>query len=903
MKITVNKLLSTSILLCFSCLSWSQDMTGIDLSGYWKVKTALGTHTVKLPGSLTENSVGYPVTDSITKMLTQPVRYEGEATYEKEIDIPASWEGKCIELYMERTRISEVFVNQHSTGSCNSVSTPHVYRIKDAFKPGINRLQIVVNNKRVLPLGNSHIWSDDIQTNWNGILGDFYLRCLEDVEVSNTRIDAAVTGECLVRLNVLNTTSNQTEKTINLVVTDSSGYIVAEKQIHSVVPSGEIAVNIDLAIANPLLWDEYHPHIYQLEIRIAGNRHSWTTSFGFRDFNIQSGKFVNNGRRVFLRGKHDAGVFPLTGYASMKKEDWTRYFAIAKSYGINHVRYHTWTPSGAAFEAADELGIFLQPELPVWNTVTASNTQLINYMKAEGQRILEAYGNHPSFVMFTLGNELHGETETMSMVVSHLKTLDKRHLYANGSNNFFANPKPCPGEDFFVSMRFGKVSPDNHTDLRGSFAYIDSDAKGGIINNLKPATNRNFGRAIKDLEIPAVGHETGQYQTFPIFEEIEKYTGVLQPRNLEVFRKKLAQTGMLPQTNDFVKASGALSALCYREDIELALRTPGFGGFQLLDLQDYPGQGTALVGILDVFMDSKGIIEREKWREFCNDIVPLALFPKYCWTTDETYTADVAVAHYGEKDLLQETVVCRLETQHNKLLYEKVFSGRTIVQGDVSAVGSIQIPLNKIKTNQKLRFTVMLKKSGYTNSWDIWAYAKSKKPVQEGYIGKVFVTQDRNQCEQVAATGKPVLYIPHPADIESRSVKGLFISDFWNYQMFHQISERQKAESSPGTLGILTNPDHPIFNTFPTNFHTDWQWWNIIKHAHPVILDHYPPGYKPVVQMIDNVYRNHKLGLIYEEPGAKGKVLVCTSDLFAIKDEPEVQALFNSLVTYLENEK
>ncbi|MDR2847880.1 MAG: hypothetical protein LBV39_02125 [Bacteroidales bacterium] len=898
-NIPIKRFLSIAILF-FPLLSFSQDLTVIDLSGQWQVTTRLGTHAVQLPGSLAESGIGYPVTDSVTTMLTPPARYEGEAIYEKEIDVPASWAGKCVELYMERTRVSEVFVNRHQAGSCNSVSTPHVYRIREAFKAGVNRLQIVVNNNReLLPLGGSHIWSDDVQTNWNGILGDFHLRCLDDVEVSHIRIDAATTGKCSVRMDALNTTPNTAEKIINLTVTAPSGSVVAEKQIHAVIPSGETSVTADFGIANPLLWDEYHPQRYQLEIRVAEARHSNTTSFGFRDFNTHTGTFANNGRRVFLRGKHDAGVFPLTGYASMKTEDWIRYFAIAQSYGINHVRYHTWTPPNAAFEAADELGIFLQPELPVWNTITASNTTLINYMKTEGQRILETYGNHPSFVMFTLGNELHGEVDAMSGIVSYFKSLDKRHIYANGSNNFFANSQPGAEDEFFVSMRYGKMSPDNHTDIRGSFAFVDSDAGGGIINSLKPATNRNFDEAIKNLTLPAVGHETGQYQTFPNFEEIKKYTGVLQPRNFEVFKNKLAQTGMLPQADDFRKASGALSALCYKEDIELALRTRRFGGFQLLDLQDYPGQGTALVGILDAFMDSKEIIEREQWREFCNDVVPLALFPKYCWTNNETFTADIAVAHYGEKQF-REGVMCRLTTSQNEVLFEQLLSEQDIMQGDVNTLATVRIPLKQVKHNQQLTFSVTLKNSGYKNHWQIWVYTKKEEQnLREGNIGKVLVTRDKRQCEQAALQGRSVLYIPQPTDMDSTSVKGLFISDFWNYMMFHNISMQNNAESSPGTLGILTNPNHPVFSTFPTDFHTSWQWWNIIKHAHPMILDNYPSEFKPVVQVIDNVSRNHKLGLIYEMPTTNGKVLVCTSDLFAIKEEPEVKALFNSLLNYL----
>ena len=119
--------------------------------------------------------------------------------------------------------------------------------------------------------------------------------------------------------------------------------------------------------------------------------------------------------------------------------------------------------------------------------------------------------------------------------------------------------------------------------------------------------------------------KSGEFEVTPDFREIPKYTGVLKARNLEIFQQRLKDANMLDLSHDFMRASGALAAICQREDIEAALRTPGFGGFQWLDIQDFPGQGTALVGMLNVFMESKGITTPEKWRQFCCETVPLLL--------------------------------------------------------------------------------------------------------------------------------------------------------------------------------------------------------------------------------------------------------------------------------------
>ncbi len=877
----------------------------IDLSGKWNVTAGSITQTAHLPRTLTENGIGIPVTDSSTLRLTQPVQYEGEAVFEKEIEIPRSWKGKCVELFMERTKVSSVFVNDSLIGVQNGVSAPHVYLIDGAFKSGINQIKITVNNnKKLLSLGGSHAYSDDTQTNWNGILGDFYLRCLDDIDVRNVRIDAAPDGKCSVRTELLNTSGQYlADRQLVVTVKDSSGNTVSETTSDIRIAVGTSFCTVHFDLEHPRPWDEYHPYLYRLEVGLRKETRVVQIAFGLRDFHTRSGKFTNNGRTVFLRGKHDGGVFPLTGYASMKKEDWLRYFSVARSYGINHVRFHSWTPPEAAFEAADETGVFLQPELPFWRHIVAEDTVLIDYMKAEGRRISEAYGNHPSFVMFSLGNELGGSADAMCEVIDDLKKSDHRHVYANGSNNFYSNPHPYPGEEYFTSMRHGKQASDNSTDMRGSFAFVDSKAEGGIINARKPRTDRNYARAIEGLTVPPIGHETGQYQIYPNFDEIKKYTGVMQPRNFEIFEKRLREAGMLSQAADFTKASGALSALCYREEIELALRTPGFGGFQLLDLQDYPGQGTALVGILDAFMDSKGVIEREKWREFCNDVVPLALFSKYCWTNRETFVADITVAHYGEKDLPNEEIVCTLTSADGRVLFEKTTTKQNIAQGGLTPSGHVEIPLSVVNGNQKLSFTVKLKNAGYQNSWNIWVYAPEKHAIGEGLVDGISVTRNKNTFDEAVRSGKTVLYIPRHADIKDRSVGGMFITDFWNYTMFRDIALQFGVEPSPGTLGILTDPQHALFRTFPTDFHTDWQWWNIVKHSRPMILNNYPDGYKPIVQVIDNFTENRKLGLIYEIPNAKGKALMCTSDLFAIKDEPEAKALFASMIDYLKGSR
>ena len=160
-----------------------------------------------------------------------------------------------------------------------------------------------------------------------------------------------------------------------------------------------------------------------------------------REFSTEGMEFRINEKPVFLRGKHDGMVFPLTGAAPTDTESWIKTLKTAKDYGINHYRFHTCCPPDAAFTAADLLGIYMEPELPFWGTIHAENEEGFNkeeqeYLISEGYRILESFGNHPSFVMFSLGNELWGSPERMNLILKNYKEFDSSRLYTIGSNNF-----------------------------------------------------------------------------------------------------------------------------------------------------------------------------------------------------------------------------------------------------------------------------------------------------------------------------------------------------------------------------------------------------------------------------------------------------------------------------------
>ena len=804
------------IIILIACLMFTGVASGqnkrIDLSGTWKfafdrqhtVKPddAL-TETIELPGTTDTNKKG-DMADKRdeTTHLTRRYSYKGCAWYQHEVDIPAAWKGQNVYLFMERSKPSQVYVDGKLIGSSNDISTPQVFNLGAKLRPGRHKLTVMVDNGSGVPeqlYASSHAYTEDTQTNWNGIIGEIYL------------------------------TIKKPQST------------VAPKTVHP----------------------------------------------NFRNFHIKGQHFYANGHVIFLRGKHDACVWPLTGHVAMDIKSWKDYLGRCADYGINHVRFHSWCPPEAAFAAADELGIILQPELPFWGSFDDKDSLLMKFLHKEGENIIRWYGHHPSFRMFALGNELWGSIDKMAEFIADFRKLAPDKVYTFGSNYYLGYQGVKPGMDYFTTCRVGGEGWGSYnTHTRGSFSFADA-ADGGMINHYYPNTQMNFAEGCSMTNVPIISHETGQFQIYPDYDEIKKYTGVLYPYNLEVFRSRLEKAGMLDQAKDFHKASGLWALQLYKQDIEMDLRTYNMAGFQLLDLQDYPGQGSAYVGILDAFMQSKELCTEQEWRGWCNEVVPLLIAPKFCFTNKEGLHAVIQLANYSSKSLKGKTLSWNLDGKQGMM---------TLPEGEgLINVGALDIDLSNYDKATKLKLTLKVEGTDYRNTYDLWVYpfGVDLSKLEQ----KVIVTNElTDRIALQLENGKSVLLMP---DSQKLTVGGLFQTDYWNYRMFKTISENNKKMVSPGTLGILTDPRHPIFNSFPTEMHTNWQWFPIIKASHPFILDNTGKDYRPIVQVIDNIERNHKLGLVFEFAIGKGKLLVCMADLDTASAYPEGRQFYRSVLEYM----
>ena len=830
------------LIACLGLVSLGLQAQSISLAGEWNVelgksgsafaKSKRASHgEVKraiLPGTIDTNHLGFAPKDTMeTTHLTRLYAYKGAARYSRTINIPKDWKKKPVELFLERTRPTWVYVDGELVDSCNFISTPQCYLLPKKVKPGKHLLEIVVDNGRGVPdlvYGSSHAYTEDTQTNWNGIIGE-------------------------IRLEV-----KSEERGVKKQRSVSEG-----KANSNVLP--------DFA----------------------------------KDFHIEGTHFYANGHRIFLRGKHDAAVWPLTGHVEMSVEGWMKYLGTCKEYGINHVRFHSWCPPEAAFVAADSLGIYLQPELPFWGSFDKKDERLMAFLHQEGVNILREYGHHPSFRMMALGNELWGDIDKMKEFVDDFRKIAPDKYYTFGSNYYLGYQGIKEGMDYFTTCRIGGEGWGKYnTHTRGSFSFADA-YDGGMINHFHPNSTMNFDEACDKVGIPIISHETGQFQTYPDYREMKKYTGVLHPYNFEVFRRRLAAAGMLSQADDFHKASGLWSVKLYKADIEMDLRTRNMAGFQLLDIQDYPGQGSAFVGILDAFMESKGITTPEEWRQWCSPVVPLLEVEKFCFEDGEKIQAKVKVANYGGSSLYGKKLKWKIgdaEGVMNIFTYDEGLIDVGVLDEEISA-----------DKPTKLNVSLNIEETEARNSYEFWVYPK-KALEKKGVI----IAKDLNEkVVKVLEHGGKVLWMPTASshfvaaddtllqadNATPYTVGGLFQTDYWNYRMFKTICENNKKKVSPGTLGILTNPEHPIFKGFPTEMHTNWQWFPVIKESHPLVLDNFAKDYRPIVQVIDNIERNHKLGLVMEWKVGAGKLLVCMSNLEKAAKYPEGKAFYQSVIGYM----
>ena len=846
--------------------------------------------------------------------LTPDKHYVGKAWYKKTITLPDSADLPMYALYLERPHITtQVWVNGEKVDRMQkSLSVPHVFYLYGMLNPGENTIAICVDNDpETVKVGqDSHSITDQTQGDWNGIVGKMELRPFNALDyvavypdIDNRRANVHVEMlDCKPGKKAtltLKATAFNTDKT----------HAVSSKPVQ-IILSDDKVVSSDVALDmgdGMLLWDEFHPQLYRLEVCLTtadGRTYSKETVFGMRKIEIRDKMFYVNGRQIQLRGTVENCNFPNTGYPPMDVDSWLRVFNRCKAYGLNHVRFHSYCPPEAAFLAADMVGMYIQPEGPSWpnhGVKLGRGEPIDTYLMDESLAIVDEYGNHPSFTFFAFGNEPAGNWVKWSTDhVAQMKQHDPRHLYCGFSVG--GGWAWQPGSEYAVKAG-----------ARGLNEW-SKRAPESIVNFEKNITTYN-GKDMPNTPItmPFVSHETGQWCAFPNFDEIPKYTGVNKAKNFEIFRDLLRDNGMESRAHDFMMASGKLQAICYKAEIERTLRTPRYAGFQLLALNDYSGQGTALVGLTDVFFDDKGYMTSEEFREFCSPIVPLAKMPKFTYKSDETFVADVELNQFSDAAMKNVNIHWSLtpapKTQGGIMLLnqpaplaEGDFDARDFPVGGNIPIGRISVPLSEVEEASRYTLSVSIPGTEVRNHWDIWVYptqlTTKVKYEKKSWIPKGIYVTDSLDAKAIKTLNKggKVLICAGGKVTYGKEVVQQFTPVFWNTSWFKM--------RPPHTTGILVDNAHPIFDLFPTDYHSDLQWWELVNRAQVMQFTDFPTDFQPLVQSIDTWFVSRKIGMLFEAKVGKGKLVMTTMDITNNLDKRIVaRQMRESILSYMQSDK
>ena len=845
----------------------------IDLSGEWKFRSERETGVVRLPGSMLTNGKGDEVTvntkwtsslyDSsyyfnpymaryrqVGQMkfpffLTPDKHYVGNAWYERTVMVPKRWKGKPVMLYLERPHIeTTVLVNGQRVGHQQSLSAPHVYNITPYIiygKPNQLTIQVYNGIENVCVGQDSHSVTDQTQGNWNGIVGKIELR----------------QGPNIWRKRVVPDMQNG----IVTITINETNYRL---------PLGK----------DTMRWDEFHPQLYTRTVKYQGMPVSVT--FGLRELRVDGARMLINNRPMYLRGTVGNCCFPETGYPPTDEASWERVLGQCKAWGINHIRFHSYCPPEAAFAVADRLGLYLQPEGPSWpnHGVKLRNGMAIDqYLIDEGKRMIDEYGHHPSFCMMAAGNEPAGNwVPYTNEWVQQMKAYDPTRLYCGASVG--GGWAWDDGSEYHVKAGARGLDWDRHA------PHSDDDYYQQL------QYPRNY-KGKEPNNSPIIAHEQGQWCAFPDFKEIPQYTGAYKAKNFEIFRDLLSDNGMAQQAENFLQASGRLQTLCYKYEIERNLRTKDYAGFQLLGLNDYSGQGTALVGVLNVHWLEKGYCTKEDWTQFCSPVVPLAKFPKFVYTNDEMLQVPVELYNASGKTLQQAS--CTYEVLGDSMADMAELCSKSLPEGKNIELGVIKYDLKGFTTPTKLTLAVNVVDGDgteYTNQWDFWVYPKHI-PCDSVQCDSLLLTDTLDaKALKVLADGGDVLLTATGKIRYGNDVKHTYLPVFWNTSWFKM--------RPPHTTGAYIQSNHPVFRYFPTD---DWQnlnWWELTNRAQVINMAEFPADYQPIVQPIDTWHVSRKLGMLLEARVLNGRLLMTTMDITRDLDHrPVARQLRYSILRYM----
>ncbi|GAB2545823.1 glycoside hydrolase family 2 protein [Gracilibacillus alcaliphilus] len=908
----------------------------IDLNGTWNFSldlnndqnwihkdTSLPSDMIQIPGSIEEQGYGQASAHFPIGTWKKDREYEGIAWYVKDIELSKDINESDLYLDLKGVRwVTELWIDGNYVGKEDSLSTVQRYNITPFVKiGGKHRFVIRIDNQMLLPLQESHIHSYHTSTYWGGITGGIQIiselpHTIQDVRVQTKAEDKFVQVEVKVdRTNC----PDRNNWSIRTNILDQDGGLVQSKEVDIAGKNEALQLTNFIQIKlddTAKVWSPDDPYLYHAEVTLLHHGKQYdkkTVRFGLRTISTDKNQILLNGIPIFLTGYVDCCIFPNTGYPEWDIEHYRKQFQIVKSYGFNHVRLHGWTPPEPFWQAADEAGMLVQTELPHWSRQYTRSKDLApeevhSFLTQELKRVLTALQNHPSFVMLSMGNELISEEghPQLNELVQLARQLDASRIYTDNTGHGQLPSQSREGDFFIPTLNWHPPYNIDHA--------ATSD------------TTTDYGEVTRLEKSPIIAHEHGQFTMYVRPEEEKKYQGVLKPYWLKTITDTLESKKINSRTNEFIESTGIHLVRSLKENMEKARRTPNLSGIQLLDIRDFPGQGHATVGILDVFWDSKNVVEPKQFRQFNEQTVLLMRSKKRTYYSDEQIAVSLELSHFG---LSADSADLEWSLKTEEKIWKK--EGVTIKR--IPGTGLINL-LNiseEIYTNKAEKITleasITINAKTYTNEWDFWLFPRQELPENceriwtnipevrsalygvrlENTIGLDELSFKAEKDVELAITdqiGRDILqflvdggnvWLMAKEDGQHDEVLTRYLPIFWNYLWF--------PEQTGTTMGMRIHK-HPIFDEFPHDGHSDWQWYHLVDRMIALNLD-LTPNVKPIIEVIDNFNRAKKLAYVYEVNVGKGSLFVSTLNLTDRKlmKHPESHFLFFKIIEYLKSSK
>lgn len=819
------------------------DRPGLDLNGTWSFRLdpdnvgereewfhdAAGfPHSIQVPGAWDAQGFG-PETEKLHH------NFIGKGWYARTVDLPEDWKDRRIFLRFGGVyRAARVWVNGTHVGDHIGYVSAFEFDITPAVRFGQpNHVTVLVDSEQYWDrdaLQGCMDIIDHLFTYWGGLWGRVTLEARDQAWMKDVFLAPRTTPEpgCVVTAQVAGDPGQAASVEVSIV--DGEGNEVAAAQ----APVGDDgAIRLDVAMPDAQLWTPEIPHLYTAVLTLRDGdgteRDRVRDRFGVRSIELRDTDFYVNGVKYYLAGYGDDCVYPDTIAPPADKDFYVERLRVAKSYGFNYVRHHSHFVAPEYYEACDEVGMFVSPELPIGypRFYNRAHGAALELYKTEWAGVIKRYRNHPSIFDWCMSNELW---EGMPRIGPDLYRIAKE----------LDPTRPVIDSDGLFSGGFIDGTKDRDT---LDFLTVMFDILTTPFDNPEKFAT---GTPLK----PMITHEEGNFVHFPRLDEIELYTQ-FKPFWLTDCRDRVARAGLLDEALAWSEASERLYLLCHKANIEALRKNPRISGYHWWLLQPwYVGSN----GLVDVHRRPIAV-SPEEVRRFNGPVVLLQEGIGSTYGGGQELEFQLLLSNYSGSSIEGGSVEVTV-TVNDEAVETRALDVASLENGSIGEVGSVRVSLPDTAEATQFRVEARLTSSAaeQSNAWTAWLFP-SKEPASSADV-PLYASADLEELlkpfgaqpmpEQIQS-GVPAVYVARqPTEALVRAAEagacvvllspaGVFPTDYTAFKPAWWLGVFEN-DSNAGTYVY----DNPVTRGLTPEGWCDDSWFHLLQGAQTFLLDDLP---------------------------------------------------------------